>query len=117
MLKGAITLAKIELKHDLNDNEILDINKYKSLRNKTTNSKIKIEKLTEAIKTKNNSKKIKAPPFSLRLNTNSQKRFEIIEDEEKVKNEINIEIIPDEENLQKSKKRKQRLYKLYQTKN
>lgn len=25
MLKGAITLAKIELKHDLNDNEILDI--------------------------------------------------------------------------------------------
>ena len=104
-------------REELNDNEILDINKYKSLRNKTTNSKIKIEKLTEAIKTKNNSKKIKAPPFSLRLNTNSQKRFEIIEDEEKVKNEINIEIIPDEENLQKSKKRKQRLYKLYQTKN
>ena len=106
--------------NDLTERNNLDINLYKNLRNKMHNSPLKKDNFKDAIKKKERTNKIYAPPFSLKSKySNSENNIKIAEDV-KIKNiinEINIQIIPDERNILKSKKRKERLYKLFEKKN
>ena len=106
--------------NDLSERNNLDINLYKNLRKKMQNSPLKKDNFKDAIKKKERTNKIYAPPFSLRSKfSNSENNIKIVEDakNENIINEINIQIIPEERNIIKSKKRKEKLYKLFETKN
>ena len=106
--------------NDLSERNNLDINLYKNLRKKMQNSPLKKDNFKDAIKKKERTNKIYAPSFSLRSKfSNSENNIKIVEDakNENIINEINIQIIPEEKNIIKSKKRKEKLYKLFETKN
>ena len=123
--KFILSLNKNRQFIEINDNDFsersnLDINLYKNLRNKMHNSPLKKDNFKDAIKKKERTNKIYAPPFSLRTKfSNSENNIKILEDikNENIINEINMQIIPEERNIQKSKKRKERLYKLFEKKN
>ena len=123
--KFILSLNKNRQFIELNDNDFsersnLDINLYKNIRKKIQNSPLKKDNFKEIIKKKDRTNKIYAPPFSLRTKfSNSENNKNILEDikNENIINEINMQIIPEERNIQKSKKRKEKLYKLFEKKN